>query len=417
MNKRSTGILAAVTVVTVILSITSIRKRKQASAAAVRDQVLVPELGQRINDVAQLQVKSADGTFTIARGESNWGMVEKADYPVDQGKVRTLLFALKDAEVLETKTSKPALYPRLGVEGVDAQDSASIELTVSDSAGAKLAEVVVGKRGASSSRDTYYVRRMGEAPSFLVEGDLTIDKSDSAWLDKQIVDLERERVKAIEILHTDGERVFAHKADQAATDFELADIPEGKELRYAGAPGSLATSLARLDMEDVRAAADVDLPEQSLAVSTFWTFDGLKVVATVYEVEEELLATFAAEYDAEGPAMNAFEGQGALADNGLAIADPAIEAPDSEVAPTEGATPAEVQSEAQSLATKTAPWVYVLPTWKKSSLAKTMEELTKDLPPPPPPEEVLEVEPLEGDPQDHTPGDGHDHDHGEGDGH
>ena len=76
MTTRSIGILAVVTAVTVSLGVMYSQKRESATAAAARDQVLVPELAQRINDVAQLKIESAEGSFTIALKENRWGLVD-----------------------------------------------------------------------------------------------------------------------------------------------------------------------------------------------------------------------------------------------------------------------------------------------------------------------------------------------------
>lgn len=372
MNARSIGILAVVTAATVGAAFVLDKKRDSATAEAVNETALFPDLSAKINDVAKLEVASQEGSFTVARdGGGPWGLVEKAGYPVDGAKVRKLLIALKDAQVIEAKTSRPELYSKLGVEGIEEVDSPSVQVRAVDAGGTLLADLVVGNRGQNRSGNSYYVRRADDVASFLVKADLAIDKSDSTWLDKEIVDIARDEVQAVEIVHASGERVFTHKAEASATDFVLEGIPEGKELRYAGAPGSLASGMARLTMDDVRAAEDVELPQEATAITTFWTYDGFKVEASIYEIGEELLATFDAAYDEAGPPLP----EGAMASEAMAGEDAGAGDAEPE------ADPAAVKERATALTSKANPWVYVLPSWKKSTLAKTLEELTKDIEP------------------------------------
>ena len=384
MNARSLALLALFAGGAAALAMFSGRDGGSTSAQAATDTVLLPELASNLNDVRSVRVESSEGTFTLALKDDTWGMVEKAHYPIDESKVRKLLFALRDAEILEEKTSKPEFYEKLGVQGLEGDESPSVHVTVERDGGAKLASLIVGNRRVAQGRadEAYYARRADEAQSLLVEADLRIDKADAAWLDKEIVDLPRDRVRAIEIVHADGERVFVHKDDEDATDYELAAIPEGKELRYAGAPASLASGLTRLQMDDVRAAGDTTLPDAPLAVASFWTYDGMKVVTTVYEAEEDkLLAKVEAAYDEVGPPIEMM-GPAVPID----IEGAADEGESEEPAAEARKTPEEVQAEASALTDKAAPWIYVLPSWKKSTLAKRADELLKDIEPPAEPE-------------------------------
>ena len=187
---------------------------------------------------------------------------------------------------------------------VTAPESKSSEITVTDATGQELAALVLGKlrpAQGGSRTSSYYVRKPGDAAAWLAEGNLTIDKTQKGWLEKDIIDLERDRVRAVRITHLDGEVVYVRKLDETATDFEIVEMPEGKVPTYASVANSLSSGLARLTMDDVVPASEHEFGNPPEAVCTFWTFDGLKITVTSEEQEDTFYARVEAAYDEDGP--------------------------------------------------------------------------------------------------------------------
>jgi len=373
-----------------VVGVVLVQNRENATAAAGGGGLLFPGFESTINEVAAVTIESADGAFTVTRdADGGWGMVEKGGYPADVSKVRKLLFALKDARAIEEKTSDPARYDKLGVEGVAAPESKSSEITVTDASGRELAVLVLGKlrpAQGGSRTSTYYVRKPGEAAAWLAEGNLTVDKTQKGWLEKDIVDLDRERVRAVRITHLDGEVVYVRKPDETATDFEIVEMPEGKVPTYASVANSLSSGLARLTMDDVVPASEHEFGNPPEAVCTFWTFDGLKITVTSEQKDDTFYVRVEAAYDESGPpgapALTPPEPDGDDGDEGDEAAEPE----------DDGFSPDEVKAEVAELNAKLGGWVYVLPSWKKSTFMKRLDEMVKDAPEPEPEDEDEEAE-------------------------
>lgn len=421
MNPRTLVGLGAVAATALVLAV--VAQRRSGETAASDGRLLLPVLSERINDVRSVSVRSADGEFTLRRGEDGWSLDSKGGYAADPAKPRELLLALRGAEIVEEKTSRPELYAELGVEDVDAPDATSALVTAEDEGGGAIASVIVGDRRevrGGSRRQEYYVRRAGEPASWLVEADLALDHRATDWLDKDLLDVARDRVRAVRIEHADGEVLYVRRPDATATDFTIFDLPEGKEPTHASAPSAVAAGLQRLTLEDVSPEDELALADPPDAVATFWTFDGLKVTVTTDESDGKLLARLRAEYTEEGP-----PGTGS-ASTEAAEPEAGAEAPEEgsadetaadDAAPAEpaGPTPEEVRAEAERLDARFTGWTYVLPTWKKSAFQKRLAELTRDVAPPPEevPENFVEL-PEEVDDATALPGEaaapGHDHD-------
>src|SRR5262249_4180657 len=106
-----------------------------------------------------------------------------------------------------------------------------------------------------------------------------------------------ERVRSVEIRHTDGESLIVDRDKPETKDFTLHDIPEGKELSYPSAPSSVADALGYLNLEDVATAADVDMKEGTSGTAKFSCFDGLPITVRTKEVGDKTYARFEASYE------------------------------------------------------------------------------------------------------------------------
>ena len=71
-----------------------------------------------------------------------------------------------------------------------------------------------------------------------------------------IVDVRSERVREVTITHPDGEVVRLSKTGAELANFEVADVPNGRELSYPGVANVVGNALRELNLEDVEPAGD-----------------------------------------------------------------------------------------------------------------------------------------------------------------
>jgi len=338
------------------------------------EAALFPALADELNDVAAISVAHSQGAWSVSRTEEGWGLDSKGGYPVRVEEVRKLLITLSDAEKIEAKTKVASSYPRLGVEGPGKEDSESKLLTLTDANGEAIAAVIVGNRRAGAGDPSYYVRAADSEQSWLVSGDLTLSEDSDSWLDKKILELTRERIRAVETLHPDMEEVFVARPTKDVEQFEVHNIPEGSELKYEAVAAGMGSALQYLNFVDVQPLTDFEAPEETPVETTFWTFDGLRVDVSIYTVEEKPYATFAVSPGGDGPERLATTGPPAPAEVGPEPAD-AAEAPEEEP----GRTDEEIAAEVDELNTQVSGWVFELAPYNKTNLAKHMEDLIQPI--------------------------------------
>ena len=273
MNKSTFRNLAIVLFALVAILIGMEMSERRAMTTAVGSGLLFPEFRSRINDVNSLVVAApGEEAVTISNTSGTWSVANRDDFPAQVSKIRELLLVLADAQILEEKTANPERYAALGVNDPELPDSRGVRLAVAgDDFGFAL---IVGDSNQGSNR---YVRIVDQPQSLLIDADPALPDTVGGWLRSDLVDIESSRVSQVSIRHADDELIEILKS-QGDTEFEVQDLPEGRELSYPTVVNGMASVLTDLQLEDVRRAP----PGEPQSIARFETFDGLRLRVGVY---------------------------------------------------------------------------------------------------------------------------------------
>src|SRR4051794_14555858 len=205
MQKRGFLILAAVTLVLVVLAIVSVGRGNRATASADANRLALPELGTRLRDLAWIRLSHGATKVDLAEVGGQWTLVEKGNYPAAAGKVRQMLLGFSNLTLVEPKTERPELFVRLGLD--DPKDGHSTLVTLQDRTGANVAELIVGRQRIDrfgGGEDGVYVRRPGENGTWLARGSLNVSGEPIEWLDRRILDIKEQRIAAVTLTDENG---------------------------------------------------------------------------------------------------------------------------------------------------------------------------------------------------------------------
>ena len=264
-----------------------------------------PGLAQRLQSAARIEAKRHDGTLEIARRGETWVLPAKGGYPVRQEKVRELLVGLTELRLTEPRTANPEMLDRLGLEDPSRAGATSTLLRVLDAQGGVIAELVIGRRRIRTQGnvpESAFIRRPNESQAWLAEGRIPVDSDPQLWLDRDIANLPRERVRRVDVA----------RAGEAPLVLTRAEGPDGKieVTTPADAPATDESSLDEvgrafefLTFLDVRPEAE--MPGEALGEARFELTDNLAVVVRPRKEGETLWASFAAEGDDEAARLNA----------------------------------------------------------------------------------------------------------------
>ena len=144
MQTRSLILLASATVVLVAIAIVVLASGDRGVSRAAPGQPAFPALAAKLGDVASVTVSRNGTTMTLIRDGDSWLVAEKGNYPANAAKISQIVRAMADLTLVEPKTQKPDLYPRLEVE--DPGNGKSALVAVKDKSG--------GRSGPGDRRQT-----------------------------------------------------------------------------------------------------------------------------------------------------------------------------------------------------------------------------------------------------------------------
>lgn len=287
-----------------------------------------------VNDVAAVIVSGPDGTVTLRRGESGWGVGERSGYPADFGRVSAILLDLSELRALQSlpvaEADRGALSLRIRGDGIPRKETGTL-VELKNATGKVLAALVLGKMHLTTpqgirpeiggSATARYVMPPGPGGRAYLVSETFSDLPDapSAWIDRSFVRPGLPR--RIEVRSKDARWVLTREA--AGAPWRMDTLRKGQSLDASKAMSvdPMFTGMALADVpvgpEDPRVRLLADNP----VTVTADTFDGLRYVLTIGRGDGDTLPVTVAAEPLRGEADPATdEGRKARAEK-LAAAD------------------------------------------------------------------------------------------------
>ncbi len=127
--------------------------------------------------------------------------------------------------------------------------------------------------------NSHYVRRGGEAVSLLVNQSLAMEANAMRWLQTEMLDIGAKQISRISIQHAGGDTLKIISLEDSSDNFIIENMPVGREPISEFAANGIASSLARLNFEDVRRKQDSELAGSTSIVVT--TREGLLITLSL----------------------------------------------------------------------------------------------------------------------------------------
>jgi hypothetical protein len=238
---------------------------------------LLPSLGQDMNSVTAVKVRKGSKTVsvTVHKVGDQWAVSERGDYPADVAKLRKLLLALRDAKIVEEKTSNPERYAQIGVEDPSLPGAVGAEITVIAPSGTHA--VIVGKPVGEGN----FARRVGETQSYSVEPAISLETEPRFWIDSRLLDVPVALIQSIEVKPATGAGYTLHRANPADNTFTLDGVPTGRKPLDAHALAPSPTTVTGVTAEEVSPVAAVDFSQSSQTTVTLSDGNVITLTGTV----------------------------------------------------------------------------------------------------------------------------------------
>jgi hypothetical protein len=289
MKRQQLLVLSALTIIAIVAA--GLFTHSRAPQTKIEKETLFPELANKINDVTHIEIVSKDRTVILQKQDKRWVLLSADNYPAQFDKIKDTVVSLSELKILATKTDNPELYPELGVEGLDAEGSASQLLTLSDQSGTILASLIVGKPrkiSTGKSRPNLYVRKPGAKNALLVEGYLQIKSHNTDWYERYVIHIPAARIQDINIVKNNGHHLKINKPSEGETEFKLV---AGKTASPSVLLNKLATFFEDMRVDGVHATDDFEFTDDA-TVTTFTTFNGLVITVKSILIDEKAFVHF-----------------------------------------------------------------------------------------------------------------------------
>lgn len=277
MQKRGFLVVLGATIVLVAAAIFALASGERSASTTAHNERVFPDLAAKLGDLAWVRISHRASTANFAQIGGHWAMVEKGNYPAAPGKLRRLLLGLAELSLVEPKTTRPALFARLGLD--DPSNGKSTLIALEDRIGKTVAQLIVGKvrrDRLGGGNPAVYVRKPGENRTWLAAGSLDLPADTAGWLDRRILDIPGLRIASVALTGSDGTALVLRR-EKAGDKFAVADPPPDAKFKSDAALAAPAAALTGLDLDDVKPRAELPVPDSGLASAVFKTFDGLTV--------------------------------------------------------------------------------------------------------------------------------------------
>lgn len=256
MTPKQFSVLAAAAAVSLAAAIAIHAARAPWTATAAGTGKLLPGIEADAARIARISVTQGGDTTVIAKTGDQWLVESQDGYPAGAEKVRALLIALAEADLVEAKTANPERFRQLNVDDPASETSTARLLKFEDEGGAVLGEVIAGKQRAGQAGGAVagtYVRRPGENQSWLANVAIPGGTSLRDWAQPRVFETQTETIKSVTVA-IEGADPYVVKRDEGGSGHALADIPAGKKIRYVNIVDNIVEAASFLDLERVRKA-------------------------------------------------------------------------------------------------------------------------------------------------------------------
>lgn len=244
----------------------------------VSRELLSTEQLQQLAALERITLQRGESQVELAKLDGNWGVLSHAGFPVQGERLATLLYALRDARVIEEKTSNPEHHARLGLDVGEASNGAALQVQL-HAAGQDFG-VIYGNQVGNGQ----LVRFINSDQVLLINQSFNIPVTPVDWLALRVIDLPMAQVASAHWQHADGETLELTKQTEDDYNLQLVGLSEQEQGGNERQINSMVLALLSLTVQNVALREELALSEPMLKMRVS-TWAGSQLEASLYELE------------------------------------------------------------------------------------------------------------------------------------
>lgn len=331
---------------------------------------LFPDLP--VNQTAKVVIAGAGRRATLVKGDKVWQVKERGGYPADFTKLRDMVIKLSKLKIGRSFTGTPDTLARLSLLAPSASKAAGqgTRITLSDSAGKVLADVILGRtrKIEGGGIGGQYLKKAGTDTVYLVDRNFRFLKTSPAqWLKMKILNIKADDVASVTCFKGGAPTpAYTLSRPKKGATAQLMPLPKGRTADTAKIDQVLE-ALSPLNLEDVK-ASDGQPPTVGPSGSRliYRLYDGRQIsIYPEHNGKVGYRVRVAAVAEASPPAAKT----------------PGTPAKDGKTKKGKGgASSSPPPPTAQQLNAELGPWVFTIKKWQYDSFITRPASLLKEVP-------------------------------------
>jgi hypothetical protein len=294
-----------------------------------------------VRQIADIRISSKAGTFDVVfKPDAGWVVAQHDNYPASFERLRETVVGMAALQTIEPKTARADWLPLVNLDAPPKGNG--VQITLLDEKGNVIASMIAGKTvdiGDQSGAEGLFARKPDSNQAWLLRSVFEPKASPAQWLDKNVLDIDRARIREVDIDPAGGTSFAVVRMAPSEQDFQIANMPAGRQQAFDAAADGVAAAITEFAFDDVKPAKDIDFSDSSKTARVVTkTFDGLTVTTQVTRLGQDYWATISAD---------------ALSGNAMAA------------------------KEAREIDGHASGWAYKLPAYKGQLFMTTLDSLLK----------------------------------------
>ena len=236
-----------------------------------------PNLIVDLKKINKISIQYTDHMTSISREKNKWYLDNYNQYPVDIKKINNFFLNLSNGTFIDKKNADSKGLKKLGLDNTysNQNQSKSIQLHSDNNI---LYHFIIGKKSNQNlSKQVHYYRDMNTNLVWLFKSNLQLPEEELSWINTSIINIERWRIKKIEVTHTFKKDSFAiYRSNYSDQNYKFLDLPKGFEFSNSYSQNALAASFENIDILNI-IPKNIDDNFTVLSDIELSTFDGLVI--------------------------------------------------------------------------------------------------------------------------------------------
>ncbi len=368
--KRNTFLtLLAIAAILVAASFLRFGNEEQTDDQAMGDKLFAD---LPVNAVTKVTIADAKNQTTLIKGKTVWQVEERSGYPADFNELGNLVLKISQLKIGRSFSGSEESLHRLSLAppSADDPDGKSKRITLADTSGKVLADLIVGKsRESDGGGGGQYLKLAESDDVFLVDGSFRFLKTEPAqWLKNEIVDIDAEKIRSVACYKgNDPNAVYTLSRPKKGESAALSPIPSNRKADSAKIE-QVFDAIGPLNLSDVTPADQAPEGDPEGFRLIYRLYDGREItIRPDSDGKEHYTVRMAVR---EIPKEEMEEPSGEESKEDAEKKEPASDA-------DEGQTE---EKSAAELSEALTPWVFSIQKWQFDSLMTQVESLLEPLP-------------------------------------